>query len=865
MPTLPHDGSSLPEEIEEEVLRIVDGDEERRDDALRAVLEKHGKFATVIRRWLVAAGVPVPATRTTGGGSNGDGDGETLPIRIGAYVLEEVLGRGGFGTVYRAEQQEPIRRPVAIKVLNPGMDSREILGRFAAEREALNRMDHPGIARLLDAGSTPKGRPFFVMELVQGPTLASHCRKSQLPLRERLALFLLVLDAMQHAHQKAVLHRDLSSNNVLIAGGQPKIIDFGIAKSLSDPLLQGGAMTFQGTLMGTPEFMSPEQAAGRVDVDTRTDVYALGVQLYELLTDQMPIPGVVLRSQGLGEMANVIARHQPLLPSLVAPKERRAALRGDLDAIATKAIAKSRDERYGSVAEFASDIRRHLADEPVQVAVPTTWYRLCKFVRRNRAQSVAVAVVAAGLLTAVGGLSWGLWQARQATRRLEQANVELAAKADAGFRLLANEERLAAAIAAERALPPPWPENVGAYDDWLARHGDPLVSEIAKVDERLASLANARAAAPGRRFADPANEHLDNALRRLAAALVEFTSADGPYPRVVARRKFAKEIAAPAQAAHDAAWATTIKAVKASDGVVATAEYRGLDLERQPGLVPLGLDRRTMLFEFLDLLSHPRGAPLPVRDATTGSLVLREDTGIVFVLVPGGSFRLGARRGDPGMPGNDDDAGDDELNGELVALDEFLIARTELTNAQWQALGGEAHVGDPALPLTHVSWIEATALLARAGMRLPTEAQWEYACRGGAKGRWCNGDDPQLVPQVAHFGPRAQPTGRLLPNGFGLFDVHGNVAEWCADEYLRYGDVAPRSGDGLRGDPTTPPAAPRVVRGGSPADPHATIAARTTARAKLPGIAREPMVGVRPVRIPATGDDRADGERRRSR
>ena len=377
----PRASGDLPQPIEDAVLAILEGEESHREDGLRALLHEHPGHARTIRHWLTAAGVAVPTTVVSaahGIASSGDIDNDTpLPQVLGPYVLLERLGRGGFGTVFRGEQQEPIRRPVAVKILNPGMDSRDLLARFSAEREALNRMDHPGIARLLDAGTTPKGRPFFVMELVAGPTLLGHCRKRHLPLRARIALFLLVLDAMQHAHQKAMLHRDLSSNNVLVADPdgtpQPKIIDFGIAKSLDDPLLHGGAMTLRGTLMGTPEFMSPEQAAGRVDdIDTRTDVYALGVQLYELLTDQLPIPGVTLRSQGLAGMAEIVRSHQPALPSDAAPRERRHELRGDLDSIVMKAIAKAREERYGSVGEFAADLRRHLADEPVPVAMPST-------------------------------------------------------------------------------------------------------------------------------------------------------------------------------------------------------------------------------------------------------------------------------------------------------------------------------------------------------------------------------------------------------------------------------------------------------------------------------------------------------------
>ncbi|MBL8730230.1 MAG: protein kinase [Planctomycetes bacterium] len=846
-------GRALPQAIEDAVLAILEGDDDARDAALQELLAAHPQHDAAIRSWLAAAGVEIAGAPGTvpggtpadgGASSSGRGDDE-LPLRVGAYVLQAVLGRGGFGTVYRAEQTEPIRRPVAVKVLNPGMDSREILARFAAEREALNRMDHPGIARLLDAGTTDKGRPFFVMELVDGPTLVAYCRKANLPLRARIELFLLVLDAMQHAHQKAVLHRDLSSNNVLVAEidgrPQPKIIDFGIAKSLRDPLLQGGAMTFQGTLMGTPEFMSPEQADGRVDdIDTRADVYALGVQLYELLTDQLPVPGVVLRAQGYAGMAAEIRRHAVRPPSEAAPAERRAALRGDLDGILGKAIHKERDERYATVGEFAADLRRHLAFEPVQVAPPSTFYRLRKFVRRHRAESVAFGIVTIGLLAALVVLAQALHIQQQALTETARQSAAFAAKADAGFRLLANEGRLRAAIAAEAALPPPWPEHEDRYTGWLARHGDPLASELPKLADGLTALAARKA--PGGGFADPADQHLEDALVRLQAALRTFVGDDGPRARVQRRLRFLRQVVRPAMAAHEAEW----RAI--GDAITASAAYRGLRLPRLPGLVPLGKDPATGLFEFVDLCSHAEGHALPVRDPATGALVVDGDTGIVFVLLPPGTVRLGARRGDPGMAQNDEEAQDDELRGEMVNLDEFLLARCELTAGQWARLSGQPFEGgDALLPAVNVNWLEATALLRTADMDLPTEAQWEYACRAHTKTPWSTGADPLAVTSQGWFGPRPQRTGELRPNAFGLFDLHGNVAEWCRDEKLPYGSGEPRSGDGLRERADAAAVGPRVVRGG--ASHEGPIAARSSAREALPATARDSALGLRPVRL----------------
>ena len=845
---------ALPQDVEDAVLAILEGDDAARDAALQRLCDAHRPHAAAIRAWLAAAGGPYGGTQVCGPDSApaappaaatpGNGD-ETLPQRLGAYVLQAVLGRGGFGTVYRAEQQEPIRRPVAVKVLNPGMDSREVLARFTAEREALNRMDHPGIARLLDAGTTDKARPFFVMELVEGPPLVAWCRQHGLDVRARLELFLRVLDAMQHAHQKAVLHRDLSSNNVLVGdhGGRPwpKIIDFGIAKSLADPLLQGGAMTFQGTLMGTPEFMSPEQAEGRVgDVDTRADVYALGVQLYELLTDTLPVPSHVLRSAGIAAIAATIRRHPVATPSAVADAERRAELRGDLDAVVQKALAHDLDERYASVADFAADLRRHLAHEPVTVVPRSQWYRLRKFVRRHRAESAAIAIVAVGIVAALALLFWALRIERQALRESQRQGALLAEKVDAGFRLLANEGRLRDALTAADALPPPWPEHERAYTGWLAAHGEPLAQELPKLGERLQTLT-ARKAAAGGAYADPADQHLEGALVRLREALGAFVADDGPLAHVRRRLAFLRDVARPAL--DDPRWR------EVGDAITASSVYRGLRLPRLPGLSPLGCDPTTGLFEFVDLASHAPGRPLPTRDAD-GRLAVDGDTGIVFVLLPPGTVRLGARRGDPGMAQNDPNARDDELRGELVTLDEFLLARTELTAAQWTRLGGEA-LGDvdPRAPAVAISWLEADTRLDDAGLRLPTEAQWEYACRARTTTPWWTADDVARVGSHGWFGGRPQPVALLQPNGFGLYDLHGNVAEWCRDELLAYGAATPRTGDGLRqrAEPVEPsPTTARVVRGGAANDD--VLASRSSARAALPASARDSAVGLRPVR-----------------
>ncbi|MFM1872740.1 MAG: hypothetical protein RL398_2162 [Planctomycetota bacterium] len=829
----------LPGALDDAIDALLEGDEAKLADGLRELLRANPDYAAQIARSLTKAGVTVPEDALPA-------DRPEFPKPLGQYLLTAKIGSGGFGTVYRAEQHGALRRAVAVKVLNPGMASGEILARFSAEKEALKRTDHPGIARLLDAGETPEGRPYFAMELVEGPTLLRWCRDRMLPLRERIELFLMVLDAVQHAHQKAVVHRDLSANNVLVATpdgrAQPKIIDFGIAKSLADPFFAGNAVTLSGTLMGTREYMSPEQAAGRTgEIDTRTDVYSLGVQLYELLCDRLPIPGELLRSAAPQRLGEVIDSYVVRPPSTIVGGAKARALRGDLDAIVAKALAKDPNDRYPAVAAMAADLRRHLAHEPVEAAPPSRAARLRKFVRRNRALSAAIAVTATTLLVATIGLAAALRITNDALGKVEEQQQELGKKADAGFRLLANEERLRDANNAAALLPPPWPMHRDAYVEWERRHAQPLVAELQKTrDSRR--LVEARRPADGRPFVDPADAHLATALLRLERALETFF-AEGAAARIRTLRSRQDAIADSA-ARHAAAWDATVAAVKTSDGKVSSRAYAGLTLKPQPGLVPLGIDPRTRLAEFLDLATHPEVADLPERSAD-GSLRLADDHGVVFVLVPPGTVRLGAHRNEPGLPQNDPWAAEDELRGETVRLDAFLIAKTELTVAQWRRLRGETFDGGaPDLPARAMPWTEAVDALQRFGMLLPTEARWEYACRAGSTTPWSWGESPDAAPEFVAAGAMPERTGRRRPNEFGLHDMHGNVAEWCADAKRPYGEGRPAFVDGRRPDPAT--VEERVVRGGAAGDPVESL--RSSTRRGLPPDRSDATVGVRPAR-----------------
>ena len=369
-------------------------------------------------------------------------------VVVGRYRLLETIGEGGMGKVYRAEQQEPVRREVAVKFVKWGMDTKEVLGRFEAERQALALMSHPAIARVFDGGATREGRPYFVMEYVRGVPITRFCDLHRLGIEDRLALFLQICDGVQHAHQKGIIHRDLKPSNVLVTyeGERPvaKVIDFGIAKATGLRLTQETLFTQIGRPIGTPKYMSPEQAdAGIADVDTRTDVYSLGVILYELLVGESPFHNTegssfeeLLRnireedparpSTRLGGTPTDETSHNAQLRGTELPALRRR-LKGDLDWIVMMALEKDRARRYGSPTELAADIERHLRDEPVVAGPPDLGYRLGKLVKRNRLAVAAGAVVAAGVVVAIAGTTIGLVRAREA----EAVAASEAAKATA--------------------------------------------------------------------------------------------------------------------------------------------------------------------------------------------------------------------------------------------------------------------------------------------------------------------------------------------------------------------------------------------------------------------------------------------------
>ena len=403
------------------------------------------------------------------GGFPGTADFHTvaLPVtekpgdRIGRYKLLQRVGEGGCGVVYMAEQEEPVRRRVALKVIKLGMDTKQVIARFEAERQALAMMDHPNIARVFDGGATETGRPFFVMELVRGLKITEYCDQNNLSTTDRLKLFVQVCHAIRHAHQKGIIHRDIKPSNILVMLADdvpmPKVIDFGIAKAIGERLTEKTVFTRFEQFIGTPAYTSPEQAGiSGLDVDTRSDIYALGVLIYELLTGRTPFEDPSLASSGLNEILRRIREEEPPKPSTrlsrleqkeqtttaqrrqtEAPKLIRS-LRGDLDWIVMKCLEKDRTRRYETANELAMDIERHLTHEPVVARPPNFGYRLQKAWKRNKLVFTAATLVSAAL---VGGIAVSTWQRRVA---------ETARGAEHNQRVEAQKERDKARLAQAR-------------------------------------------------------------------------------------------------------------------------------------------------------------------------------------------------------------------------------------------------------------------------------------------------------------------------------------------------------------------------------------------------------------------------------
>ena len=423
-------------------------------------------------------------------------------VLVGRYKLLEAIGEGGMGSVFMAQQTEPVKRLVAVKLIKTGMDSKQILARFEAERQALALMDHPNIAKVLDAGTAASGRPFFVMELVKGTPITKFCDDRRLSPRERLELFVPVCQAIQHAHQKGIIHRDIKPSNVLIAlyDGKPvpKVIDFGVAKAAGQPLTDRTLVTGFGAIVGTLEYMSPEQAeTNQLDVDTRSDVYALGVLLYELLTGTTPIGRERLKTAALLEVLRLVREEEAPRPSVrlssseglpsialnrqMEPAKLSRLMRGELDWIVMKALEKDRTRRYETANGLAQDVQRYLADEQVEACPPSAGYRLRKFLRRHKGPVLAAALVLLALVGGVIGTTWGLVRA------------ERARDAEATQRAVAVENEKMATAAAKSEQEAKEEAQQRAEDARIAARKEAQSREQAETEKRAAQFQSLRA------------------------------------------------------------------------------------------------------------------------------------------------------------------------------------------------------------------------------------------------------------------------------------------------------------------------------------------------------------------------------------
>lgn len=782
------------------------------------------------------------------------------------YELVDILGEGGMGIVYLAEQTHPIRRRVALKVIKLGVDSRRATARFESESQALALMDHANIARVFEAGATEDGRLYFAMEYVAGRPIGEFCDQARLSVRERVRLFATVCDAVQHAHQKGIIHRDLKPSNILVTTKgtepEPKIIDFGVARAMNQRLTEHTMFTQLGVVVGSFRYMSPEQADCRLlEIDTRTDIYALGAVLYELLTGHTPIDAPAIDETGYAEVQRRIREEEPVKMServarmdlgpgnaAAAARNTDAAglsrqLKGDLDWIVLKALEKERTRRYASASAFADDLRRHIANEPVLAGPPTRGYRLRKFIRRNRVPVVAGTAVA---LAVVFGLvmSTILFIENRASRRVAEAQRDQILR-------LSDANVLAALVADVDNLRPPHPERAAAMHAWLVE-ADALASRLPTHRATLETLRR-QAVVPSdpSRNASAAGElafvsqedqfHYDH-LSKLVAELDRFVDPDprvGAIARVRERLAFATSVFDESIASRQDEWSDAIRSIA---NVEECPRYGGLVVAPQLGLVPIGKDPASGLWEFV----HLRTGRPPAR-APDGHVIMAEENGIVLVLLPGGCYWMGMSKeklANREMPSGNPLARYDEVPIHRVCLDPFFVSKYEVTQAQYVRMTGEnpsriqpgidygIYVTSFRHPVENLDWSMADAFARDVGLALPTEAQWEYAARAGSNARFPCGWDPTCLSRTENLLDAAarvpgrpggwryadwndgfvdsSPVGFFLPNAFGLHDVMGNVTEWTRDWYGSYRlPVKPGDGERLGGAESE-----RVVRGG---------------------------------------------------
>ena len=590
-------------------------------------------------------------------------------MQIGPYKLLQQIGEGGFGVVYMAEQTEPVRRKVALKVIKPGMDTRQVIARFEAERQALAVMDHPNIAKVLDAGTvgqvfTPHslemqvdnllhaGRPYFVMELVRGIPITQYCDENSLSIRERLELFATVCQAIQHAHTKGIIHRDIKPTNVLVTrqDGQPvvKVIDFGVAKAMGQQLTDKTLFTEFAQMIGTPLYMSPEQAElSSTDIDTRSDIYSLGVLLYELLTGSTPVSKEQLKQAAIDEIRRIIREDEPpkpstristaeAAPSIAAVRSTEPAkltklVRGELDWIVMKALDKDRSRRYETASGFAADVQRYLADEPVQACPPSLWYRVRKFARRHKSPVVAASLVFLALVCGVIGTTWGLIRAEQQRLVVERQRNELAERNRA---LQAAHER--EHLLNERARQAIETVASEAAIDQLTREKELSPEQVSFLDKMIQYYAESAQGAAATEQERSRQARAYHRMGRMNQILGRSQDSENAFRRAVAiRRQLAADFPNQPEIRLDLAMSHNALGVLLSpprmrEAEAAYAEAQAI-LKQLAADYPTRPDYRQALagiYNNLGNLFHETGRPKEAEDAHTEALAIRKQLAV---------------------------------------------------------------------------------------------------------------------------------------------------------------------------------------------------------------------------------------------